>query len=99
MTDDETIIEGDNHRTYRYSNNYPHLPAFEKTKDGDYIVPEAWETVAKESDAEVIVGEADKTIEATGHESWFAFNKLRLVRAADFEKRVDEIFKRFESEK
>ena len=90
-TPDEPLIEGDNHREFRWRNGYPFQPAIEKTAAGDYIVPGTWKTAAQESDADVALNEEDCSGWDPGNSAWYLLGGLKLVPAAQFETRMQSL--------
>ena len=98
QTPDEPLIEGDNHREFRYRNGYPFQPAIEKTAAGDYIVPGTWKTVAQPGDADVTLTAADCGDWDPENAAWYLLGGLKLVPSDQFEARMHELFERMGTE-
>lgn len=98
QTSDEPLIEGDNHREFRYRNGYPFQPAIEKTAAGDYIVPGTWKTVTQPGDANVVLNKENCPDWDPENSAWYLLGGLKLVPSDQFEARMHELFERMGTE-
>lgn len=93
---DERLTEGENRRSYEYERGYPYQPAIEKTKDGDYIVPETWESLTAGVTTEVLPELAD--VNSTNEkEEDLLLNRLKLVKADTFNERMQALSERLQA--
>ncbi len=94
---DERITEGDNRRSCEYERGYPYQPAIEKTKDGDYIVPETWESLTAGAAADVLLQQSDVSgVNVT--ETDLALHPLKLVRADVFVEKMRALTESLQAE-
>ena len=85
---DERLAEGDNRRACEFESGYPYQPAIEKTKDGDYIVPQRWESLTAGTAADVLLTPAD--VNCVTEDDLLTY-RLKLINADEFRTRMQAL--------